>query len=97
MTHCEERIEVCEEMMSKRQKFVTPKLAVPETPKVWGENDTRIRLSRLQKSPEGEFEPPRTGKPLTILPVATLTSLASAETQSEGSPAEQFLIRPSLP
>ena len=60
-------------------------------------NETRIKESKLQKRPDGAFEPPRTGNPWTILPVATETSLASADTQSFTFPAEQLLIRPSLP
>jgi hypothetical protein len=76
-------------MMSYRQ-YCT---GVPVPPM----KDTLIRESRLQNNPDGAFEPPRTGSPCTILPVATFTSLASADTQSFGFPAAQFLIKPLLP
>ena len=59
--------------------------------------DTRIKESKDQNKPEGALVPPRTGRPLTILPVATLVSFASAPFQSNGLPAELFLIKPALP
>jgi len=83
--------------MSYRQKVGVAKLAVPGTPRFVGAYDTLIKESRLQNNPDGELEPPRTGRPCTIFPVATLTAFASLETQSCALPAEQFLINPLFP
>ena len=90
-------MDVCDEMVSYRQKVGAAKFPVPATPKEVGANDTRIRLSSDQNNPDGELEPPRTGRPCTILPVATLTALASADTQSSKLPEAQLRMSPSLP
>ena len=71
--------------------------AVPPVFTVVGVYDTRINESTDQNNPEGDVVPPRTGKPWTIFPVATLTSFASADTQSLMLPAEQFLRNPAFP
>ena len=76
--------------MSYRQYSVEPLTVV-------GVYDTRTKESVDQNKPEGAVVPPRTGNPLTILPVATFVSLASAEFQSKKLPAELFLINPLLP
>ena len=58
---------------------------------------TRTSESRDQNKPDGALEPPRTGKPLTILVDVTLVEFAVADTQSFRLPAPELRIKPKFP
>ena len=43
---------------------------------------TRIKESKDQNNPDGAFDPPRTGRPLTIFVAVTFVTLLVADAQS---------------